>query len=844
MAKKNSTKTATKEAMAASEPRVMTIKGWKGINLSTKPEGWVPEDDEPGQTDLTSNYFMVQDNVMSCPTGSIETRPGFVKIGNAPVCTDRYTQDGEIITNRYPSKFTGLSTMNGKYIFAGLEYTDTRILEDPNKSPDEDGVRQTIAFAPIMGSNTMLNDKDGKNWQRIHFGFKKSESDITDYTKPPNVKWKSVGFYCVDGDQRMVAMGYDRNKQRDVIYSTHKGWVKNIDVDKGVFPGIVEANYVGNPTIDHDYTDTSGNKMFKVRPVGNIATPPEATASEDISPASTLDQEQAPIGDQEASTNNMTFWFSYTNEYGSTLVCDDDLSLSVTTYMSMMDWDYDNYLLFSGRVPYTASRHDHPDFWHKRTIKNPDGTDKVVHRTNATGVDIYYTMNNYTYPVYVGHALINQETGNWSYKFYGVLNSTLDWGAQNTELPDANTTSGPDAKFMTQIDGRLYFYGCTAHPERLYIGGNAGHELSIARGFGGAFVDIDPGTGLEIKGVHKFKTHSGSSIVTILCSNRNSGKTKRFNLIESSISLSQESSEKTYIVEEVENVVGCSSFYGSGVWEDGMYYLDRYGLAVTTQQMEYSSQLRSTFVSSAIEPIFTDRVANSMDNARLVYINGKMYMALANENGDELERIIFVYDMSLKTWYTISLPQWSDEKIIHIMSFDYRGWKEGLGIFTENNIYMLPTVMQDDYRDFDNFTSHVESGEISTTMPPTSTSYICQLEFNFDWFIGHMTIELEGVDYYGRHVKVVKEINEDQVIRNYQVWMRVDQKMRSYNLTMKGMCRYKLVCIAPKIYLQSRKVNLVYGFDDSISYRNRRGATQFVHRKVDSYNNLRECILP
>lgn len=805
MAKKNSTKTATKEAMAASEPRLQQFKGWKGINLSSKPEGWTPEDPDDNQTDLPMNFFMVQDNVLPTKTGSVETRNG-LKI---------------VATGNKNGKFTGVVEVKDNWIYAAYaDYSDTNISEsvDDNRSIDHIILKRQI-------DNPSLPDD---HWEEVPF----SDIDVVESTDfKHHVKWTDFGFYCVDGDVKMLALANDNITKEDAIFISHGNKMR-----------LVRSKKIPNPFEEGawDWVDQERPGWYK-RPFFGVE------CIGDVGEVINYNTQAGNEGDQKVSVSDITFYISLTNEFGTTMLCPAENAITVRTTKGMTQFDFDNYIRVYGQIggavnptgQYPSTFWSENTFWY--TEEDDSGTWK--RKCKATGVDVYYTQNNYTYPIYAGHAIVGSD-GTWDFNFYGALNGTYDYGGQSTAVPDENTTGGPDATHMTQIDGRMYFYGCTKHPERLYIGGNAGHEASVARGYGGAFVDINPGTGLEIKAVHKFKTASGANIVTILCSSSNSGRSKRFNLLETTISLTQEDAERTYIVEEVENVVGCTSFYGSGVWEDGMYYTDRYGIMVTTQQMEYSSQLRSTAISDPISPIFTDRLAVDMENARLTYINGTMYLALAKPDGDELERIIFCYDMQLKAWYTISLPQFSDEKIIHIFSIDYKGWTEGLGIMTESSIYLLPTTGEYDAENYENFVSCLETGEMSTTIPPTATAYLCQLEFDFDWFIGNLEITVEGVDYYGRHVKAVKRISSRNLNRNFQEWMRIDQIMRSYSITIKGAARYKLTTIIAKIYLKSKKVNLVYGFDDMISYKNRFGATKFVHRKVDSYNNLKECILP
>ena len=75
MAKKNSTKTATKEALQASEPRVNVFKGWQGVNIAESPLGWNSLDwFHHNQTDLKPNFLVVQNNVDTTDQLTLETR--------------------------------------------------------------------------------------------------------------------------------------------------------------------------------------------------------------------------------------------------------------------------------------------------------------------------------------------------------------------------------------------------------------------------------------------------------------------------------------------------------------------------------------------------------------------------------------------------------------------------------------------------------------------------------------------------------------------------------------------------------------------------------------------------
>ena len=74
MAKKNSSKTATEKAIQSSEPRVMTYRGWQGVNFVDAPLTWNPLETGKNkfrQTDLPDNFFMVQNNLVTTDTQAI-----------------------------------------------------------------------------------------------------------------------------------------------------------------------------------------------------------------------------------------------------------------------------------------------------------------------------------------------------------------------------------------------------------------------------------------------------------------------------------------------------------------------------------------------------------------------------------------------------------------------------------------------------------------------------------------------------------------------------------------------------------------------------------------------------
>jgi hypothetical protein len=392
-------------------------------------------------------------------------------------------------------------------------------------------------------------------------------------------------------------------------------------------------------------------------------------------------------------------------------------------------------------------------------------------------------------------------------------------------------------------DGRLYFWGCPTKQYRLMIGGDTGHELSSSRGYGGAYLDIEPGLGTIINATQKWKTTSGAAIVTILCGNENTSLHKRFNLVQSNITIDSELSETSWMVEEIPNTVGSQSYWGSGVWKDGMYVLSRYGLTLTTMAMEYNSQIQSQTVSDVVSPAFTDLLGKAIENARMIHVDGIIYIVFGTDNDPYLDRMILCYDINNKAWYTFTYGD-DSTNVLHIMNIDYIRSKEGLGIICDDHVALIPSTGTYDYVADNEVDITIETGEISTMQPTVNLTYVAQLEFRFDWFIGDIDIDLDGVDYYGRHVSVHKHIHKDTVVNDLVEWMRVNYLLENYHLKISGKAMFRMTHFVSKVYQQSNRISLVRGYDSLAKYKNRKLGETNTHHYIKNYVNLRETLLP
>lgn len=476
------------------------------------------------------------------------------------------------------------------------------------------------------------------------------------------------------------------------------------------------------------------------------------------------------------------------------------------------------------------------DEWHGGRYLQISATAPTGYAIEA--VELYYTTGNSSSLLFAGRTdIAGGNGGAWTFNWYGYLDATTMWPIANLIAPEENYTEGVKASHVTCIDSRMYFWGDNSQPQRLYIGGNSGNLFSISPGTGGGFVDVEPGSGQEVRVVTKYKTQSGASIVTMLCDSKNSTLEQRFNLVENSVSLSNEQSMKSWQAEQVAGSVGCKSFNGAVVCADGIYSVSRYGLALTTMTMEYNSQIRTNYVSDPIKPAFIDKNRSLLKNSAIIECDGVIYLAFGKDDAT-LDNMLFCYDIDQKAWWTVSLD--IDEAILNMLHIDYEGYREGVGIVTANHVYLLPLTKDDTPTYAANFPVTIQTGELSTTQPQQNWFYLSQLEFRFDYFVGSVLVELTGIDQFGRKVTTKKQISHDSTVYNDAEYMRVDLRLQSYQIRITGTARFRLTHFIAKLYTMSAKQGIVWGFDDSQSFRSEGD----IHPTFLDYNDIRKAIIP
>ena len=624
----------------------------------------------------------------------------------------------------------------------------------------------------------------------------------------------------------------------EIYLATNDGNIHYGNLEDGDIDDTVTINDLTNSSVEHTWQDfeyvddklvgtTSQNHLW----TGAIGSHELENAKLVTTPASdfTLTGMPASGGVALSNTYNATNYpyrievaIAYVNKYGPT-----QHSAAVKKYASIpvIEWHAGRFVKVSGTAPANQG---------------------------IEAVEIYFTAGDANNLLFAGRVDRPSEVGNqsawpnadpawnWTFNWYGYLDATSMWAIGNVSVaPTENFTQGPKASYVKCIDSRLYFWGNSTKPYRLFIGGNPGNLFSTSPGTGGGFVDVEPGSGEEIRFVDKYKTQSGNSIVTMLCDSKNSMMEKRFNLVENTISLSNEQTMKSWQAEQVAGSVGVKGFNGAIVCEDGLYSVSRYGLALTTMTMEYNSQIRTNYVSDPIKPVFTDKLGTLLKNAIILECDGIIYIAFGN--GEEhVDNILFCYDIDKKAWWTYSLDV--PDPIINMIHIDYEGFREGIGIITGNSVYLLPLTQYDDPTDKADFDVTIQTGELSTTVPQQNWFYLSQMEFRFDYFIGSILVELTGIDQFGRRVTTRKRFTHNETVYDLAEYMRVDLRLQSYQIRITGQARFRMTHFIAKVYVMSAKQGLVWGFDDSQSYRTESEGD--IHPTFHDYNDIRKAIIP
>jgi hypothetical protein len=823
-----------------SEPNVQLYGQWQGINTELNPLDFEMVGDEHAQTDLLPQYFLVQNNLVRESNGSVATREPLKTVTASTLASghsDLDDPDGPWWYATYTVVIRGELYLCRSTLYAWAEITNHTTYAG----------RSVIIYRQI-------NSPVG-NWTIL---LQKNVSEKTDI-----VQWTEIFHY----GNRLICLGKTALGTGDFYASD------SID-GAGQAPFIHNWNEILPPSSDQYIYPIGSYSADLDRPTGwkdsfdfigdarPVLTPMGKLKGNNVYAKDTANKANPNYIASSKAACRITVKFCYTNEVGQTTASGTS---TIYTDKTPVEWTAGSYLRVSVPRVFADGGTYNPDFQKLNTYdieKDYNDTCVFTPPDDARGVDIYYTINDATTYAFMGHVNIGlpHEPDSppeddpygayayryfWKFDWYGGEADTSIWTHSPLDEPKENTTAGVGAMYGTEKDGRLFFWGDPTKQDRLYIGGNPGNEISVSRGLGGGWLDHGgPQHGDILRSVQRFETYNGATIITCLFDNVNTGSTQRANVIDTNIQFTSEIATKAWMFEDVEGVAGCNSYHGAGVFYDGMYYTTRDGLGLTTKAMESQNQLRTDYVSDVIHNIWNTAFANIQHNTWVCAIKDVIYLSFGSYRplGNTWDPLIFCYDIKAKAWYTFTAEGITGD-IVGLFHVDWEGFTEGLGIATATGVYMFPLWPVTHVKTGGTVPSKIITGEIGRSSPLSGHTYVSQLEFRFQEFIGSIDITLYGVDYYGRNITVKKNIRHGDYQTNLKEYMRVDQILESYRLVIEGTARYRLTHYAVKQYIQSMQVGQVWGFDDEVRQA-MNGTESAIHHYIDSYNSLKESLIP
>lgn len=832
---------------ANAEPRIQDFKAFQGINIELSPYGDYNYEEQSEklaeQSDLQQTFFSVLNNAEIKSNGSIQNRERIIDFPQLPSWTDG---DGV----EWATHFYGPALQVGRRIFAAT-VTDKKDGHYHGQSP----------YAGLMYYDLPDNPNQVSAWHEC--GFNGGSTDIVTYNFGPSNRCKiTVAPHKTRVlDSITMIHSYSYSDTGGSLTASEYFWDKKVGA--GAWTAITDPRYHHRNILD--VVNDNPAAIYRLRIKLSDGTTYTVASDISVTPDDpTLYSwpivEDICYADDKliVSDSNLNFMWTCANPKATTPVFTQaryvynpgapkterftpkNMTMSAS-YSATTPYKVSFALQYVTQFGPTVVSADKTLYFSKPVSEWNDtyNVTITIPQSSAPGLsrlvlaaEVFYKVDTASEYNFAFRAKTTPEdaTTFWTYTWCGYLQDPKSWTVANlTPNDDGNNLSvGPRAKYVDFIDGRFWFWNCYDGAYRIYAGGNPGNLLSVSPTTGGGFVDVDPGTGNQVMLVTKYKTQSGNNIITCLCDNPNTHREQRYNLVETSISLSSEQTQRTWQAEQVAGCVGTSSRWGAIVAEDGIYSMSRYGLALTTMTMEYNSQLRTQYVSDPIKPLFTTRSGETLKAASVECIDGILYIAFGknpNALGNKYPDIIFCYDIAKKVWWSMScLWVYGDSSIINTFHLDYEEGCEGLGVVLQDHLLMFPTAHRSDHDDDEPETPVViKTAQIGTTQPLQNWHRLTQLQFDFDYFFGYAQIEISYLDRFGRKQKVVSTVNtynstthDTDTWYNYSHFVRVDADVRSYTIQILIDGKFRLTHFMSKIYAQTKRYNMPLGFDSAL----------------------------
>jgi hypothetical protein len=209
------------------------------------------------------------------------------------------------------------------------------------------------------------------------------------------------------------------------------------------------------------------------------------------------------------------------------------------------------------------------------------------------------------------------------------------------EMPTANSTAGPKAKYGTVVNGRLWLWGSDDEPDLIRYGGNYLHELDFSGANGSGYISLGNGT-TEVPAVlWNFRSGQGDPEIKVLTKGL-SGAGRRYTIAPTTITLGDQSTT-AWLPTEDYGFTGTDSPDALIVYGNSSYYPSRDGFKTTGTKPQLQNLLSTDGVSDTILDTLDLINWEKMDKCIGLGFENRLYWALPI--GTDTNSQIWVLDL-------------------------------------------------------------------------------------------------------------------------------------------------------------------------------------------------------
>lgn len=318
--------------------------------------------------------------------------------------------------------------------------------------------------------------------------------------------------------------------------------------------------------------------------------------------------------------------------------------------------------------------------------------------------------------------------------------------------PTANTTDGPIAKHVVNLDGRPFLYGIKNDDYAVLIGGNTGHALDFGEQNGGYKLVLNEGSNYYPKSIVGFRNGQGIPSVTVMFSNTE-GISKQSIVEQNTVSLGTFSAVVWTSTEQNYGAAGVASPYGTVNYRGLLTMFTTDGITAMDTSANAQNVLTVTRISDpVIDEISSIRGSLLGQIVGTAWSNSIIYSVPSR--GFTYNNLLLFYDVTRKgneCWYTREVnSQW----IGTIAPQDDSGF---VYISQDNHFFRMDQsyVAQDELSDGTTqpFPVQVKSGWVGTNTAHNGFYAVVQVVFYLLDFVGSADVTISWRDYQSGKVK-------------------------------------------------------------------------------------------